>query len=169
MNTVYLSLGSNIYPRSIYLSYALFLIEKTIGKIKAQSSVYLTQAWKMSEDAAFFYNLCVELDTELSADMLLQKLLEIEKTLYRVRSESQQYIARTIDIDILFFNSEIINTQNLKIPHPHIADRNFVLVPLSEIAGQYLHPIKKITLSELAKYCADKNFVTPVSCKSTCV
>ncbi|MEW6773432.1 MAG: 2-amino-4-hydroxy-6-hydroxymethyldihydropteridine diphosphokinase [Bacteroidota bacterium] len=148
-NVVYLGLGSNIYPRIIYVYQALNLIENNIGHIISRSSIYPTAPWKMPENASFFYNLCVSVNTSLSANEVLNNILYIEKYLGRVRISENTYESRCIDIDILFFNDAIIQTEQLKIPHPLIQERLFVLEPLCEIAENLVHPVFNKTIKEL--------------------
>lgn len=142
MNTAYLGLGSNIYPRMHYLYLALNKIESDVGIIEKISSVYKTKPWKMSENTPFFYNMCVRVKTTYSPQMVLQKIIEIEKCLGRIKKSTfpNQYESRTIDIDILLYNDEIINELNLIVPHPFLHEREFVLLPLREIAGDVMHP-----------------------------
>lgn len=148
-NIVYLGLGSNIYSRSIYIYQALNLIEKNIGHIISRSSIYQTAPWQMPENSGFFYNLCVSVNTSLSANEVLNNILSIEKYLGRIRTNKNTYESRCIDIDILFFNDEIIQTEQLKIPHPLIQERLFVLEPLCEIAENLVHPVFNKTIKEL--------------------
>ncbi|GIV29520.1 MAG: 2-amino-4-hydroxy-6-hydroxymethyldihydropteridine diphosphokinase [Bacteroidia bacterium] len=151
MNIVYLGLGSNIYPRLFYIYSALNKITETIGQIEKQSSIYLTEPWKMPENTPFFYNLCICAKTHLQPQQILQKIVSIEKTLGRTKKTTtgNHYESRTIDIDILLFNHDIIQSDNLTIPHPFLSQRKFVLLPLSEIASDVEHPVLKKKIREL--------------------
>ena len=153
MNTIYLLLGGNVGNRIENLNNALLLIRKLVGKQIKQSSIYVTAAWG-NKNQPDFYNQAVCIETRLSASTLLVTLLKIEEKLGRKR-DTQKWQERTIDIDILFFNDEIINEQNLKIPHPFLHDRKFVLVPLAEIAAELKHPILNKSISELLENCTD--------------
>lgn len=153
MNTVYLLLGSNIGNSKQTLSVATNTIEKKIGKITTCSSIYRTAAWG-KEDQPDFLNQIVIAEFLLSAQNILEQIFIIEKEMGRVRTT--KYAARVIDIDILFFNNEIIHTENLIIPHPQIQNRKFVLVPLAEVAPFYQHPLLKKTAAELLLICPDK-------------
>lgn len=151
MNNVYLGIGSNIYPRLFYIYCAFNQIEKQIGKIVQKSSIHQTEPWNMPAGTSFFYNLCVQIQTNLSPDEVLQRILEIEKSLGRIKTfqKNRIYQSRTIDIDILLFNDIIITSEHLTIPHPHLHQRKFVLLPLSEIAGDTEHPVLKTSLQNL--------------------
>jgi len=157
---VYLSLGSNKGDRLRHLQDAVDLIFKRIGKISFISKVYNTSAFGFaSED---FLNCCVYLETELEARPLLKTLLDIEKTLGRTRSKTTTYEARIIDLDILFFDNEVVNTKTLKIPHPEMHKRKFVLQPLRDIASKLVHPMYAKTIEELFNECPDESLVEPI-------
>lgn len=132
MISVYLSLGSNIGDKKAYLEAALERLNQLPQtSLAAVSSFYETAAWGKT-DQDDFLNICCQLETELDAQLLLTECQEIEKDLHRVRHE--HWGPRTIDIDILLYGSEHIATESLKVPHPYMTERAFVLVPLFEIA-----------------------------------
>jgi 2-amino-4-hydroxy-6-hydroxymethyldihydropteridine diphosphokinase len=159
MNEAYLCLGGNLGNCLITFKEACGYIEQKVGKIKRYSSVYQSQAWGMS-DAPDFYNQAIKLETKLSAQELISTLLGIEKILGRERAEQiQGYQNRIIDIDVLFFNDEVIKTNTLEIPHPRLHLRKFVLEPLHEIAPNYVHPLLHKSVSELLALCVDKGQV----------
>lgn len=153
MNTVYLLLGSNMGDSEQLLSKARKMIEKYIGDVIASSSIYRTAAWGQEKQADFL-NQIVLVESSLFPHKILKEILFIEKEMGRVRTT--KYAARVIDVDILFYNNEIIHTENLTIPHPQIQNRRFVLVPLQEIAPFYQHPILKKIAAELLTICTDK-------------
>ena len=152
MNKAYLLIGGNLGDRLAYLTQSKVYIENQCGKIVAQSSYYETEAWGMKEQPAFL-NQVILMETRFLASELLSKLLSIEQQLGRERLTPLG--PRTIDIDILYFNNEIINMEQLTIPHPRIAERKFVLIPLNEIAPQIVHPLFQKTTQDLLNECND--------------
>ena len=152
MNEVYLLTGGNIGDRMGYLSKAKEAIKHSCGKILQESSVYETAAWGLENQEAFL-NQVLKIETSLGAEQLLASILQIEENLGRKRE--LKYGPRTIDIDILFFNDEVIDRQGLKIPHPQMQNRRFVLVPLNEIASTKIHPLFHKTVSQLLTECPD--------------
>ena len=157
MKKVFLGLGSNLEDRAANLNDAKIRIEESIGSVVSASSVYETEPWGFESDEAFLnVVLCVE--TDLTPSGLLGRILMIESQLGRIRC-GQKYSSRSIDIDILLYNNEIVNEAALKIPHPGMHERRFVLVPLSEIASGFIHPVLKKSVGSLLKSCSDKSRV----------
>jgi 2-amino-4-hydroxy-6-hydroxymethyldihydropteridine diphosphokinase len=152
MNEVYLLTGGNTGNRLEYLSKAKEQIEKRCGSILKASSVYETAAWG-KEDQGAFLNQVLKVETNLHPEEVLKTILQIEE--YLGRKRELKYGPRTIDIDILFFNDKIINRRALKIPHPQMQNRRFVLVPLNEIAPGKVHPTLHKTISQLLAECPD--------------
>jgi len=152
MNEVYILTGGNIGPRMKYLQNAKKEIKTRCGKILQQSSVYETAAWGNEEQNAFL-NQVLKVETQFNAGELLNAILKIEEDLGRKRE--LKYGPRTIDIDIIFFNCEKIDHPGLKIPHPQMQNRRFVLIPLNEIAPEKIHPVLKKTVSQLLAECPD--------------
>lgn len=156
MSLAYLHLGSNIGDRLAYLAKAVGLIQKHIGTIISRSSLYETQAWgNVAQDA--FYNLAVCVETSHTPEQILEDIHKIESEMGRTREE--KWGPRTIDIDILLVDDIVVNKPSLNIPHKHMANRNFVLIPLMEIAGEVLHPTLEKTIEELYFDCKDEKEV----------
>ncbi|MEP7229410.1 MAG: 2-amino-4-hydroxy-6-hydroxymethyldihydropteridine diphosphokinase [Ginsengibacter sp.] len=160
MNKVYVLTGGNIGDRFVNLTTAQKYLEEEIGKIEKSSSIYETAAWG-NNDQPDFYNQVHILKTTLSADKIMQVILKIEEKMGRVRTTKNA--ARIIDIDILFFNKEIINEAGLIIPHAEIANRRFVLEPLNELSPNMIHPILNESISGLLATCGDTLKVSKVS------
>lgn len=153
MKGVYLLLGSNLGDSERVLHQAKSIIEARIGAVIKASSTYLTKAWGI-ENQPDFLNQVLELDTELDASEVLKCILEIEQELGRIRF--QKWGTRIIDIDILYFGNLIIQAKDLVVPHPENQNRNFVLVPMAEIAPDLIHPVLQLSQTELLKNCPDK-------------
>ena len=151
-NKVFLGLGSNLGNRAENLLMAQELIEEKVGKILSKSSIYETAAWGITEQNAFL-NQVLEIETIFSPNAVLHLVLKIETDMGRIREI--KWGERSIDIDVLYYNNEIISTENLTVPHPFIQERKFVLVPLCEIAAAFIHPKLKKSNLELLKNCQD--------------
>ena len=145
-NRLYLHTGSNLGERESHLEQANKHIEKRIGSIARASGVFETKPWGI-EDQPDFLNQALEVQTRLSPFEVLEQILQIEKRLGRQREI--KWGARLIDIDILFYNEQIIDTPKLSIPHPYLQHRNFVLIPMLEIAPDLIHPVFGKTIEEL--------------------
>lgn len=151
---IFLGLGTNLGDREKNLSMAVERIGEEIGKVIKCSSVYETEPWGFqSEDR--FLNMVVKVRSSLRPSGLLGRILMIEAQLGRLRS-GKGYKSRSIDIDILLFGSEVIKREELEIPHPRIPVRKFVLEPLCELAPDMVHPVLKVTFTELLERCGDQ-------------
>jgi len=149
-------IGGNLGDRLANLNNAKIEIELHCGKILSSSAIYETAAWGFTEQPPFF-NQALQVETTLSATELMQQLLSIELSLGRERLLPLG--PRSIDLDIIYFNNEKIQNDTVSIPHPRMEQRNFVLIPLNEIAPNYLHPILNLPTSTLLKQCKDESHV----------
>ena len=153
MNKTYLLLGSNMGNNKALLSSAAVQIVKKIGSITRKSSLYSTAAWGNTRQPDFL-NQVIIVETELTAIQTMQTILNIEKKMGRVRTVKNA--PRIIDIDILFFNKEIIDNKDLTVPHPQIQNRRFVLVPLNQLSPNLRHRVLKKSVHQLLIHCPDK-------------
>ena len=157
MAEVYLLLGSNLGDRQRFLNEATRLLQERVGTVLKRSSIYETEPWGFSNKNNFL-NQVLKFETSLNPYELLKIIKAIETKLGRIR-KNQRYSPRCIDVDILFYNDEVYFSDDLVIPHPRLHDRMFTLVPLNEIAPDYLHPILKKTIKKLVNLCTDKLMV----------
>lgn len=155
MNTAYLLLGSNSGNREEELFTAKQLIEEELGEVTRFSALYETAPWGF-QCQEYFFNMAIELQTSLQPHHLMHKILQIEFRLGRLRFPDKQWVSRTIDIDILFYNDLILNDDTLTIPHKLLQERKFALVPLNEIAPDLLHPVFMKKISKLLAECKDE-------------
>jgi 2-amino-4-hydroxy-6-hydroxymethyldihydropteridine diphosphokinase len=153
METVFLGLGGNQDDRWLLLEQAKAMVSQNVGTIIKESSVYETPPWGF-ESKDYFLNQVIQVVTPLEPETLIQELQAIESSLGRIRG-AQQYASRSMDIDLLFYGNRILQTDNLQVPHPRLHLRNFVLLPLNEIAPAYIHPILKMNIKELLAVSSD--------------
>lgn len=154
---VILLMGGNQGRVNEVLDKAIQQVDKSLGKVITRSSLYKTKAWGPVAQPDFL-NVAVLIETYLTPQYLLMKLLEIERKAGRRRDV--KYGPRTLDIDILFYGNLKINTPDLQVPHPEIQNRRFVLVPLTEILPNLMHPVLLKNMSELLQICPDSLEVT---------
>lgn len=153
MNIAYLLSGGNLGNREENLAQARKFIHELCGEIMAASSLYETAAWGKTDQPAFL-NQALAIKTNLNARQLIRRVLKAEKMMGRIREE--KYGPRIIDIDIILYNNEKHSYSFLKLPHPEMQNRRFVLVPLAEIAPGIIHPVLKKSITQLLDECPDK-------------
>jgi len=161
MKNVFLGIGTNLGDRQNNLEKAVAGIEEFIGQVLKTSSVFETEPWGFHTKDKFL-NMVVKVETVLDPNELLENAQMIESLLGRVRGK-KRYSSRLIDIDILFYEDLHLDDEDLKIPHPLLHKRKFVLVPLCEIAPEIIHPVLKKTVVELLELCEDKSDVKKYS------
>ena len=152
MNNIYLLIGGNLGDRLKNLTATLNALEMAFGKVLKQSKAYQTAAWGNTNQPDFL-NQALMFETSLSAFEVLDIIQDIENSLGRKREE--KWGARTMDIDLIYFDDAIINEDRLTVPHPFIAQRRFVLIPLADIAADFVHPILKLTTLQMLECCED--------------
>jgi len=158
--TTYLALGTNQGNKIENLQNAIHKIADEIGNVLKIASIYKTPA--LGFDGDDFFNTCIQVTTNLSPNDLIQKLLEIEKSLGRERKNKEGYSNRPIDLDIILYADEIIVSKNLVVPHPRMLQRKFVLAPLAEIAGTVNHPIEKTSIQKCLDNCIDDSNISTI-------
>ena len=151
-----LHLGSNMGDRRKHLRRATREIEEKVGKISRQSAIYQTEAWGETEQPDFL-NQSILANTNLTPHEVLTTILGIEENMGRIREK--KWGPRLIDIDLLFYETVILDTPTLTLPHPQISFRNFVLIPTMEIFGDFIHPVFDLSIEELYLRCRDEGVV----------
>jgi deoxyguanosine kinase len=151
---IILSLGSNQGNRLENIEQCIVFLHQEVGTVVRVSSLFESESWGFDSDS--FYNCAVLLHSDKNVDVILEQCLAIENKLGRIRNESSEYQARKIDIDIISFDEEQIETEHLIVPHKLLQDRLFVLLPMKEILIDWKHPILHKTVSELLAVCKDK-------------
>jgi 2-amino-4-hydroxy-6-hydroxymethyldihydropteridine diphosphokinase len=160
MNSAVILLGGNLGDRHSNIAKALSLIEVNAGSVIKKSRVYETEPWGFSDQPEYL-NQVVEIKTNFSAEKLLNILLQTENQMGRKRNE--KWSPRIIDLDILYFNDEIISTEVITVPHQHMHERRFVLEPLTEILPEMIHPVLKKRNRELLQTLKDDLLVRPLN------
>ena len=161
MTKVYLLLGGNLGNKQQVFAQAKQLINQQIGQVSGQSAIYETEPWGF-ESSDFFWNQVLEIITALTPESILEQTQQIESLLGRIR-KSDQYVSRLIDIDILFIDDLVVETEKLVIPHPRIQERKFTLIPLCELIPDFVHPVIGKTIIQLLNECPDKLNVEKVT------
>ena len=150
MALVYLGLGTNLGNKERNLNDVIAALSREVGEVLCQSAFYMSEPWGFTSDNNFL-NVVVLVQTNESPFDVLEKTQQIERNMGRETKLTDEYLDRMMDIDILFYDNLIVDSPALKIPHPLIADRDFVLIPLSEIAPDLVHPVLNRKIIELLK------------------
>lgn len=159
MENCHVLFGSNMGNKDEIFARARLLINNRCGRVVAVSSAYLSEPWGF-EAEEWFLNRLLLVETELEPKAMLQRFLEIEKELGRVRHpEAKGYTSRTADLDILYFGDRVMLTESLTIPHPRLHQRRFALLPMCELEPQFMHPVFHLTQAELLERCPDTSVV----------
>ena len=159
MERCYILFGSNMGDKDAIFAQASLLINNRCGRVAQVSAAYESEPWGF-EAEEWFLNRVIVVETELAPDDLLQQLLDIERELGRVRHpEALGYTSRTADLDLLYYGDCIINTERLTVPHPRLHLRRFALVPMCEVAPEWVHPVLGMTQEELLQQCPDDSIV----------
>lgn len=148
MGVVFLGLGSNLGAKETNIHQAITYIEEQIGPILDRSALFASESWGY-ESTNSYLNACIAIKTSLGPAACILATESIEQAMGRFKSDKNNYVDRVIDIDILFYDNLILQTEKLIIPHPLLHERLFVLIPLSEIAPNYVHPILGKTMQKL--------------------
>jgi len=157
MNKLVLLIGGNMGDREAVFNSSIKNISSSVGEVINTSSLFESEAWGF-ESENLFLNQVVVVETSKSPYECLKLTQDIEQKLGRVR-HNERYSSRVIDIDLLFYNSEVVNMPDLIIPHPRIQERNFVLAPLNEVMTDFMHPVLNKKISTLLDECTDKGIV----------
>ena len=162
---VYIALGSNKGDRLKHLQDAINLVFRDVGKINSISRVYNTPAlgFENANSTEDFLNACIFCDTHFSAEEVMQKLLTIENELGRTRHSSKVYESRTIDLDVIFYDDDVIASELITTPHPQMHKRKFVLQPLHDIAPKAMHPKLAKSVLELLEACEDDSAIETIN------
>lgn len=150
MRVAGINIGTNLGDKGRNLHFAVEEIERLLGCRARKSSVYVTEPWGYQSDSPFF-NIAIEVDTDLDGSRLLEVVRGVERAAGTGahRDGDGQYIDRLLDIDIIYLGSEVIDTETLSVPHPRMAERAFVLVPLAEVNPTWRHPLTGLTAGEM--------------------
>ena len=159
----YIGLGSNLGDRVRNIEEAIINIEKKATIIK-KSSLYESNAWGFESESTFLNNV-IGIKTDLTPHLLFHYLKEIELEMGRVKLNIHNYEDRIIDLDILFFDNQILSDEIITIPHNQICNRRFVLEPLNEIASEFIHPTNNKTIAELLRECTDMSVLKQIHFK----
>ena len=161
MNKAVLLLGSNLGDGQLLFQHVISMIDERLGKLEMQSALYQSPPWGFEHENNFINQVLI-MNTEKDSEQVLQSCLQIEVDLGRKKRKTQGYVARIIDIDVLFVNDEVIETETLVLPHPRLHLRKFTLLPLAELIPDFVHPTLNKTIQELLVACEDNSEVRKI-------
>ena len=161
MNKAVLLLGSNLGDGQLLFQHVISIIDERLGKLEMQSALYQSPPWGFEHENNFINQVLI-MNTEKDSEQVLQSCLQIEVDLGRKKRKTQGYVARIIDIDVLFVNDEVIETETLVLPHPRLHLRKFTLLPLAELIPDFVHPTLNKTIQELLVACEDNSEVRKI-------
>ena len=161
MNKAVLLLGSNLGDGQLLFQHVISMIDERLGKLEMQSALYQSPPWGFEHENNFINQVLI-MNTEKDSEQVLQSCLQIEVDLGRKKRKTQGYVARIIDIDVLFLNDEVIETETLVLPHPRLHLRKFTLLPLAELIPDFVHPTLNKTIQELLVACEDNSEVRKI-------
>ena len=161
MNKAVLLLGSNLGDGQLLFQHVISIIDERLGKLEMQSALYQSPPWGFEHENNFINQVLI-MNTEKDSDPVSQSCLQIEVDLGRKKRKTQGYVARIIDIDVLFVNDEVIETETLVLPHPRLHLRKFTLLPLAELIPDFVHPTLNKTIQELLVACEDNSEVRKI-------
>ncbi|WP_432672826.1 2-amino-4-hydroxy-6-hydroxymethyldihydropteridine diphosphokinase [Flavobacterium sp. SM2513] len=153
-NKIVLSIGSNQGDRKSLIQQAIDAINREVATVISVSKLYESPSWGFESEP--FYNCAILIHTSKSASKILQKILKIEKKFGRIRTDEKGYKSRSIDVDIISCNDEVIESKDLSVPHPHMQNRLFVLLPMNDLQTDFIHPVSGKNVHELLTICPDK-------------
>jgi len=156
MHRAALLLGGNLGDVPFLMNKAVNALQEGGCQLMRSSALYASEAWGMPAGTPDFLNKVVVVETYLSPQELLHLQLEVEARLGRVRDQAEAYQSRPIDIDLLLFDEIVLETDELTVPHPRLAERKFALMPLAEVAGHWTHPVLKKTVNEILEGTSDQ-------------
>lgn len=157
---IVLSIGSNQGNRLENIESCIALIHQEVGTVIQVSKLYETPAWGFESDA--FYNCALLLHSTSSAQKILNQVLKVEKQLGRIRSQQEGYQSRIIDVDLIVFDDEIVDSEKLQVPHPLMQNRKFVLMPMQDLKLNWKHPVFQKSVTELIAVTPDDSVCTVV-------
>ena len=163
IHDTYLSIGGNLGNRILNIYDTHRLLNQNVGTITNYSPLYISEPWGF-EHKDYFINQILKLKTLLAPENLLSKTKEIEKKLGRIQNKTNKYQGRTADIDIISYDDYIINNPEFEVPHPHLANRLFVLLPFYDICPTWKHPVSGESIEFLIRNCPDQSLIRKLNC-----